>query len=220
MLLPVPRSRYAWKMTIRTAAHPRVAAGSTTPAGTFPRRARPPALPPQDALGQGDHPRRRPRQGLCRPGHRRGIRSRGQGPATGALAQQPALVGSEPAPVRMLARAADAEGRERLRPLRPAAAGDGLGRVAMRGPLAAVLAAVLVALTGCGNGDDENASQTAPTATIDATARPPAASTLPSGGSETRTQTQTSPYSTAPQAPGEGNGGASAPPSNGGTPAP
>jgi hypothetical protein len=87
----------------------------------------------------------------------------------------------------------------------------------MRGPLAAVLAAGLIALTGCGNGDDENASETTPTATTDTTARPPAASTLPSGS---QPQTQTAPYATTPETPGEGNGGASAPPNNGGTPAP
>jgi hypothetical protein len=89
----------------------------------------------------------------------------------------------------------------------------------VRGPLAAVLAAGLIA--GCGNGDDENASSTAPTAT---TAVPPAASTLPSHTTPAQpSPTTTTPYSTAPQAPGEGdgNGGAAAPPKgNGGTPAP
>ncbi len=94
----------------------------------------------------------------------------------------------------------------------------------MRGPLAAVLAAALIAVSGCGNGGDDSA-QTTPTATTDGTARPPAASTLPTATTQTQTQSQPSPlspYSTTPQAPGEGsgNGGAKAPPSNGGTPAP
>jgi hypothetical protein len=92
----------------------------------------------------------------------------------------------------------------------------------MRVPLAVALAAAMIAVSGCGNGDDESAADTTPTTT---TAKPPAASTLPTGP-QTQQQTapaRTTPYSTAPQAPGEGdgNGGATAPaPGNGGTPAP
>src|SRR3954447_11562674 len=193
-------------MTIRTGRHPFADAGSTACAGRFPRRARASALPTQDPLRQGDHPRRRPRQGLRRPRDRRGVRGRREGPPARALAQQSAVVGGEPAPVRVLAGAVDAEGRERLRYLRPAAPRHGRGRVAVRGPLAALLAVGLIAASGCGNGDDENAADTSPTTT---TAKPPAASTLPSGTqTETQQQTtpsQTSPYSTTPQAPGEGN---------------
>jgi hypothetical protein len=93
----------------------------------------------------------------------------------------------------------------------------------VRGPLAAVLAAGLIALAGCGNGDDKGAADTTPTVTTNTTSVPPAASTLPSRTAPTQTAPPTTPYQTAPQAPGEGNGngGMAAPPKgNGGTPAP
>src|SRR4051795_3116819 len=188
----------------------------------FRRRARPPAIPTPHPLRQGDHPRSGPREGLRGPRVWRGVRDRGQGPAAGALAQQPYVVGEEPAPLRMLARAADAEGRERLRPLRPAAARDGLRRVAVRGPLAAVAAAAAIAVVGCGN-DGDKASDTTTTAQPTATSAAPAPPAPTPTATTPTTPTSTSPYSTTPQAPGEGNGngGAAAPPrGNGGVTAP
>src|SRR4051794_5132203 len=126
----------------------------------FRARERAPALPPEDPIGPRDHPRGRPGEGLRGPRDRRGVPGRGQGAAAGAVAGQPALVGREPAPVRMLARAADAEGRERLRPLRPAAARDRRRRIA-RGALVAALVACAAMATGCG-GDDPTVGATHP----------------------------------------------------------
>src|SRR3954468_21311048 len=128
----------------------------------FRRRGRAAAIPTPESLpkgdhprGEGDHPRGGPRKGLRGPRERRGVRGRREGPPAGALGEQPALVRAEPAALRVLPRAADAEGRERLRPLRPAAARHGLTRVGVRGPLAALTAAAAIAVAGCGNGNEK-----------------------------------------------------------------
>src|SRR4051794_13391843 len=184
----------------------------------FRRRGRAPAIPTPHPLRQGDHPRGGPRKGLRGPRERRGVRGRRQGPPAGALGEQPALVRAEPAALRVLPRAADAEGRERLRPLRPPAARHGLARVGVRGRLAVLTAAAAIAVAGCGNGN-EKASDTTTTAQPSTA---PAPATTPTQKTPT-TPTSTTPYSTAPQAPGEGdgNGGAAAPGNgNGGVTAP
>src|SRR4051812_17108536 len=157
----------------------------------FRARERGSAIPPSDAVGPRDHPPGRAGEGLRGPRVRRGIRDRGQGAAAGAVGEQSSLGGREPAPVRLLARAADAQGRERLHHLWPAAAGDGLRGVAVRGRLAAALAVAALAVAGCG-GDNSTIDSTTPTAPA---ATSPTTATTPT----TPSSTSTSPYSTAPQ---------------------
>src|SRR4051812_15460971 len=140
--------------------------------------------------------RARPR--LRRPRVRRGVRGGGQGAPAGALAEQAAVGGREPAAVRLLAGAADPEGRERLRHLRPAP--PGRRAVAAR----AALGLCVLALVGAGCGDDPAVSPDTSTATT------PAASTA---------TVPTTPAATEPQeSPGEGDG--TGKPNTGGTPAP
>src|SRR3982750_344667 len=99
-----------------------VSAGSdaTLAADRVPRRDSAPAIPPEGAFGPRGHPAGRARQGLRGPRDRRGVRGRRQGPAAGSVAECPALLGGEPAPLRLLAGAARAEGPQRLPALRPA----------------------------------------------------------------------------------------------------
>src|SRR5665809_39997 len=121
----------------------------------FRGRERSPEIPPARPIGSRGHSRGRAGPRLRRPGERRGVRDRRQGPAAGALAEPVALVGREPPAVRLLARAAPPEGPERLPALRtPHAGGGGIRR--MRRPLAIGLCLVALGVAGCG-GDDEPA---------------------------------------------------------------
>src|SRR3954451_8384919 len=153
-----------------------------------------PEISAAHALGsRGDSPRGAGSR-LRRSRDRRGVRGGGQGPDARPVGEQAAVGGGEPAAVRMLARAVDAEGRERLRHVRPAAP----GRRAVAARLAAVLL-LAAALAGAGCGDDSTVSgtdtstSTVPTATTPA---PASTSTTPSGSDP----------SSVPQAPGEGDG--------------
>src|SRR3954452_14410894 len=83
----------------------------------------PPAIPPARPLRPRDHQRGRAGRHLHGSRERRGVRGRGGAPAARALAQRAALCGREPAPVRLLPRAAGPARPERLPALRPAAAG-------------------------------------------------------------------------------------------------
>src|SRR3954469_18763157 len=185
-------------MRMRMAAHP----CGPAPLLDFRPRERASAVSPSHAVRPRADPGRGSRQGLRGPRDRRGVRGRRQGAAARTVAQQPAVGGREPAPVRVLARAADAEGRERLRSLRPAAARDGLPRVAVRRGAATGLIVLALALTGCGGGDDPTGDSTTPTPTPAPPPRTATAATTPA------TPTPgSSPYSTTPQSPGESGGG-------------
>src|SRR4051794_37694632 len=159
MLLPVPRSRYPWKISIRMGPYPGAMPDRQAPLVHFRARERAAAVPTPDPVRQGDHPPGRPRDGLRGPRERRGVPGRRQGAPAGAVAEQPPVVGREPPPLRVLARAADAEGRERLHRLRPPPPRHRRDRVTMRATAAAALAVAALILAGCGN-DDDKASET------------------------------------------------------------
>ena len=111
MLLPVPRSRYPWKIRTRMAV------------GRLPHRERSPDLPPAHAVDR--EVIREVEPGKIYVDHESGEQFEivGKIDPAGAVAEQPAVGRREPAPVRLLAGAAGAQGRERLPALRPAAAG-------------------------------------------------------------------------------------------------
>src|SRR5436853_3473484 len=99
---------------------------------------------------------------LRRSGQWRGVRGGGQAAAARAVPEQPAVVGGEPAAVRLLARAARTEGPERLPALRsPSARRRALvPSFAMR-PFA-LLTCLLVlglAVAGCGGGSSDQSAQ-------------------------------------------------------------
>src|SRR5215207_6065586 len=165
MLLPVPRSRYPWKMRILTPPQSLV----------FRAHAAPPAISPALPDGSRDHSRSRAGQALRGPRERGGAPGGRRRAPAGAVAEQPALLGGEPEAVRVLPRTARPERPERLPALRPAAAGR--GALTSR-PLALLVAALLAAglLSGCG-GDDESAVETTPTVPDLNVPEPPAPTT-------------------------------------------
>src|SRR3954468_23998429 len=128
----------------------------------FRRRELAPEISAAYALGPRGDSRGRARPRLRRSRVGRGVRGGGQGAAAGALAEQAAVGRREPAPVRLLAGAADPQGRERLRHVRPAP--PGRRAVAAR----AALGLCVLALVAAGCGDDPAVSPDTSTATTPA----------------------------------------------------